>query len=205
MFSIMNFFRDISRYKKAMWLSLALFIGGILIGSVNSEAIRMMVLPSLEQLQGVSNQLSNSSNPELSFFTFIFLNNAIKSLLMIFLGALFGIVPIIFLVMNGMVLGFLVTAAAAQGQNMVDLIVRGLLPHGIIEIPAIIIAAGFGIQLGYLLIKSLGELGARDAADRTVVWKSYFQTLGRSAVWVTILLFIAAIIESTLTFYLVSL
>lgn len=122
--------------------------------------------------------------------------------MVILLGAIFGILPAFFLLMNGLVLGFVVTAAGADGGNVLNLIVRGLLPHGVIEIPAILIAAGFGMQFGYLILKSLGEIGSRDASERTVDWRGFLISAGRGAIWIVGMLLIAAVIESTLTFYL---
>lgn len=198
------FVQDLKRYKIAISLSFVLFAIGIALGSVNSDKIVALVASDVAKLQEYSRELSQSANPEWSFFTFIFLNNAIKSVVVIFLGAVFGIIPFIFLMMNGVVLGWVVTMAASQGADMFELIVRGLLPHGIIEIPAIVIASGYGLQFGYLVLKGLGELGARDAAERTVDLKAFAKSAGRGAFWIVILLLAAAIIESTLTFYLVS-
>lgn len=201
--SFRRFIQDLVHYRKMMLVALGLFIAGIVLGHVFSGALSAMLLPQIEALHEVSGSLSQSASPELSFFVFIFLNNAIKSLLIIGLGALFGFMPIVFLVMNGMVLGFLVQAASNQGANMFDLIIKGLLPHGIIEIPAILIAAAYGLQFGYLVLKSLGELGARERHERTVKWGAFFPAAGRAAIWVTAALFVAAIIESTITFHLV--
>lgn len=196
------FFLDLRRYKKAMYLSIALFTVGILLGTAGSETIAGLVAPDIAKLQEYSRELSRSATPELSFFKFIFLNNAIKSVAVIVLGALLGIMPAIFLLMNGMVLGLVVSLAAAQGANLFELVVLGLLPHGIIEIPAILVAAGFGMQLGYVILKGLGELGARDRTDRTVNWKDFLTSAGRGAFWIVVFLLIAAVIESTITYHL---
>ncbi|MNJ45685.1 hypothetical protein D3C77_407920 [compost metagenome] len=167
--------------------------------------MRSLLEPQIDSLRTVRGALEASPVPELSFFLFIFINNTVKSLLIMGFGALFGLMPIVFLVMNGLVLGYLVTTAAAQGTSLFDLIVKGLLPHGIIEIPAIVIAAAFGLQFGYLILKSLGELGARERHQRTVKWGEFFRSMGRAAIWLTVALLIAAVIESTITFYLVQL
>ena len=196
------FFLDLRRYKKAMYLSIALFVVGILLGTAGSETIAGLVAPDIAKLQEYSRELSRSATPELSFFKFIFLNNAIKSVAVIVLGALLGIMPAIFLLMNGMVLGLVVSLAAAQGADLFELVVLGLLPHGIIEIPAILVAAGFGMQFGYVVLKGLGELGARDRAERTVNWKDFFASMGRGAFWIVVFLLIAAVIESTITYHL---
>ncbi|WMT40512.1 stage II sporulation protein M [Paenibacillus sp. D2_2] len=203
MLSFRLFMRDLRKYKKSLMVSIAFFAVGILMGAIETERIANLVMTDIETLRNYSKQLSESAVPELSFFRFIFMNNVIKSLGVIVLGALFGIFPAVFLLMNGLILGFLVTSSAQHGANLFDLIVKGLLPHGIIEIPAIIMAAAFGIQFGYNVLKGLGELGARDRNERTIVWRDFFISLIRAAFWTVVLLLIAAVIESTLTFYLV--
>ncbi len=203
MLSISRFIKDLVRYKKMMFLSLALFTVGIVLGAAGSETIIRLVAPQLETLQGYSRELSQAPVPELSFFKFIFINNAVKSVAIILFGAFLGLLPAFFLLMNGMVLGLVVALAAGQGENLFDLIVLGLLPHGIIEIPAILIASAYGLQFGYLMLKGLGELGARDREERTVDWKGFFVAAGRGAFWIVVFLLIAAIIESTITYHLV--
>ncbi|MBA9087384.1 stage II sporulation protein M [Fontibacillus solani] len=197
------FIKDLRQFKVAMGLAFVLFTIGVILGAANSDALVSLVSGDVEQIRELSRKLSETAIPELSFFTFIFLNNAIKSVVVIFMGALFGVIPLIFLLMNGVILGWVVAMTASQGADLFDLIVRGLLPHGIIEIPAIIIASGFGLQFGYLVLKGLGELGARDSSERTVDLKAFMRSAGRGAFWIVILLLVAAVIESTLTFYLV--
>ncbi|GIP61162.1 stage II sporulation protein M [Paenibacillus woosongensis] len=201
--SFRRFIQDLAHYRKMLLVSLTLFVAGIVLGNVYSDYLGAMLKPQIHAIREVSGTLSQSSSPELSFFIFIFLNNAIKSLLVIGLGAFFGFMPVVFLVMNGMVLGYLVRETSAQGADMFELIVKGLLPHGIIEIPAILIAAAYGLQFGYLVLKSLGELGARERHERSVKWGAYFRAAGTAAFWITVALLIAAIIESTITFHLV--
>jgi len=201
--SIRRFIQDLVHYRKMMLVALVLFVAGMVLGNVYSDFLSAMLKPQINALREMGDSLAQSSSPELSFFIFIFLNNAIKSLLVIGLGALFGFMPIVFLVMNGMVLGYLLHEASTQGVDLFDLVVKGLLPHGIIEIPAILIAAAYGLQFGYLVLKSLGELGARERHERTVKWRAFFRAAGTAAVWVTVALFVAAIVESTITFHLV--
>lgn len=203
MFSIRGFIHDLRKYKRAMLLSILIFAAGLALGAGNADTITRWVMPDIERLGEVSRNLAQSDHPELNFFLFIFFNNAVKSIMVMLLGAFFGILPAFFLLMNGLALGFVVTAAGSEGGNVLDLIVRGLLPHGVIEIPAILIAAGFGMQFGYLILKSLGELGSREASERTVDWRGFLISAGRGAIWIVGLLLIAAVIESTLTFYLV--
>lgn len=203
MFSFRGFINDLRKYKRAMLLSILIFAAGLALGAGNADTITRWVMPDIERLGEVSRNLAQSDHPELNFFLFIFFNNAVKSIMVMLLGAVIGILPAFFLLMNGLALGFVVTAAGDGDGNVMELIVRGLLPHGIIEIPAILIAAGFGMQFGYLILKSLGELGSREASERTVDWRGFLISAGRGAIWIVVLLLIAAVIESTLTFYLV--
>ena len=202
MFKFSTFIKDITSIKKTMMLSSLLFGIGILMGWVGTDSIAQFINQQIEGLRDISEGLSESDNPMWSFFVFIFLNNSIKGVMVIFLGIFLGILPIIFLMVNGMVLGYLVHYLSLQGEGMFEFIVKGLLPHGIIEIPAIIIACAFGLRLGTLVWISMG-IGSRE--KRTNVgqqWSSFFKRVGPISMWIVILLLVAAIIESTLTFWL---
>ncbi len=89
----------------------------------------------------------------LSIMLVIFLNNAVKSLFAIVLGAGFGIIPVIFVAGNGLILGLVANEVSKQ-QGIV-LVLAALVPHGIIEIPMILISAGLGLRLGYFMYLSL--------------------------------------------------
>ncbi|HMB44548.1 MAG TPA: stage II sporulation protein M [Candidatus Methanoperedens sp.] len=89
----------------------------------------------------------------LSIMLVIFLNNAVKSLFAIVLGAGFGIIPIIFVGGNGIILGLI--ANGVSKQQGIIFVLAALVPHGIIEIPMILISAGLGLRLGYFMYLSL--------------------------------------------------
>lgn len=76
----------------------------------------------------------------------IFLNNASKTLLAIVLGALFGIVPGIFLLTNGVALGLVFTLATQAKGFWLSLL--GILPHGVIELPAVFLGTSIGLLVG---------------------------------------------------------
>ncbi|GGO08827.1 stage II sporulation protein M [Saccharibacillus kuerlensis] len=200
--SFWNFIKGLGSNKGYMLSAAVLFIAGIAIGAVRAEDLQQLLLSQLEGLQSVSKSLEQSDHVELSFFTFIFLNNAIKSIAVILLGAFFGLAPIGFLLLNGMVLGFVVEVAHRQGENITELIFLGLLPHGIVELPAIVIACGYGLKFGGLVIGSLFSLGAGKRDRLAARWEQGMKEMLNAAIWIVILLFIAAIIESTFTYHL---
>ncbi|ANS75960.1 hypothetical protein AWM70_16405 [Paenibacillus yonginensis] len=189
------------RYKGAMLLSLGLFVAGLVLGSLNAEFLQSLVAGEVDKLREISGGLAANKHPELQFFVFIFLNNVIKSVLVIWLGAIFGVLPVLFLLLNGLALGFVVSASGAAGNDLGELIVKGLLPHGIIEIPALLIACGYGLQFGGIVWSSLFSGGGRSDRPRRE-WRSFLSSAGGATLWVVILLAIAALIESTVTYNL---
>ncbi|WP_433944220.1 stage II sporulation protein M [Paenibacillus sp. SN-8-1] len=203
MLSLRQFGAHLKNSQTYLWIALLLFVVGFGLGMINAEFIQHIVVGQLQGLQEVSGKLAQSASPELSFFVFIFFNNAIKGVLMIYLGILAGVIPVFFLLVNGMVLGYLIEVQSAHGNSIMDLVLKGLLPHGIIEIPAIIIASAFGIKFGMVSLRGLGRQisGQKESGSRE--WSAFAKASLNVSLWIVILLFIAAIIESTLTFHLV--
>ncbi|MWJ29757.1 stage II sporulation protein M [Saccharibacillus sp. WB 17] len=202
MLSFGRFIRGLAENKGYMLSAAALFIAAIALGTINADGLQRLLLSQIEGLQGVVQNLQQSDNVTLSFFTFIFLNNAIKSVLVILLGAFFGLIPLIFLLINGMVLGFVVMVSHEQGENITELIFKGLLPHGILELPAIVIACAYGMKFGGLVIGSLFSLGAGKRERLAARWEHGMKQMLGAAFWIVILLFVAAAIESTITLQL---
>ncbi|OMF21425.1 stage II sporulation protein M [Paenibacillus sp. FSL H8-0259] len=202
MLSFNTFIKDLGTIRKALLTAALLFIAGGVIGWIGTGSLQQLLNEQLKGISEISGSLRESSNPQWSFFVFIFLNNSIKSVVIIFLGALFGILPVFFLLINGAVIGYLIHLSAIQGQDLFTLIVKGLLPHGIIEIPAIIIACAFGLKFGSKALSALFRAGKNEReADH---WQAFMRQTFTASVWIVILLFVAAIIESTITFSLLS-
>ncbi|WP_416293881.1 stage II sporulation protein M [Paenibacillus illinoisensis] len=203
MLKFSTFLRDLGSIRNALIWSVILFVAGIGAGWVSTGPLQDILMNQIGGLQEVSRQLEQSGNVQWNFFIFIFFNNAIKSVLVIYAGIFFGVLPVIFLVINGMVIGFLVHITTDNGASFFDIVVKGLLPHGIIEIPVIIIACAFGLKFGGLASRSLIELGSAKRQGLGKQWETFLKRTLTASCWVIILLFIAAIIESTITFSIV--
>lgn len=113
------------------------------------------VFPELanEQVKWMGEYLKDltTENP-IVLFALILANNAVKSFVAMLLGIFFGIVPILFLFANGIVIGFF---AKLVGEKIgFGLFLLLLLPHGILEIPALILACSYGFWLGIEFAKS---------------------------------------------------
>ncbi|WP_405170788.1 stage II sporulation protein M [Paenibacillus sp. FSL H8-0280] len=203
MLKFSTFLKDLGSIRSALIWSVVLFAVGIGAGWVSTGPLEELLLNQIGGLREVSERLEQGGNVQWNFFLFIFFNNAIKSVLVIYAGIFFGILPVIFLLINGMVLGFVVHTTMNYGASFYDIVVKGLLPHGIIEIPVIIIACAFGLKFGGLVIKSLAQLGSDKRNMMGARWRAFMNRTLTASFWVVILLLVAAIIESTLTYTLV--
>ncbi len=204
MLSFRTFWYGLKQNRSMLVISTVLFAIGLVAGILLAEPLGNYLSSQLEQLRSVSNQLKQSGNVQLNYFLFIFFNNAVKSILIILLGFFIGIVPVIFLIMNGMIIGYLLQAASVNGANVTELIVKGLLPHGIIEIPAILIAAAYGLKFGKLMLDTLTTWNATGRQRLQSERRAFFRSIIPASFWIVILLLVAAVIESTLTYWLMS-
>lgn len=173
-------------------------------GWANSDEFSSFLEGQIQGLKSISQSLSNKDNPQLWFFIVIFLNNAIKSVAIIFVGLLLGVPPLFMLVANGMILGYVLSLQTHE--STLSIVLKGILPHGIIEIPVILLACAYGLKLGMLVWKSFFQIfmptqlrTARAELTRTL------RITKPLIVAIVALLLCAAIIESTLTYWLVHL
>ena len=75
------------------------------------------------------------------------------TILVLISGVLVGIIPIFAIGANGFVLGVVYRQAAeAMGYSEAALKV---LPHGVFELPALLIAASYGLWIGVMLVRRI--------------------------------------------------
>jgi stage II sporulation protein M len=202
MFSRQGLLQSWNGVRPYFIFAVILFFAGIVIGGSNSAPVAFLN----SQLQGISQMADaarKSDSPELTMFLIISANNVFKSIMVMGLGIVAGIIPIIFLIANGLILGFLLSGIADHGENVWLLIIKGLLPHGILELSALFLASAFGIRFGMTLIKGI----AGSVLGKSNAWQPFVQTASGSVpalILVTVVLVIAAIVESTITYWLMS-
>ncbi|MCC3376610.1 stage II sporulation protein M [Cohnella sp. REN36] len=178
-----------------------LFFAGVVAGGASHGSMGWLD-SQIAALQNLADQASASSHPRIAFFKTILLNNVYKSVLSLYLGLAAAIMPIIMLVLNGVILGYLFGLAADGGANVWLLFVKGILPHGIFELPAIFLACGYGIRLGVQVVRGIG----RALFGRADPWANVARMLKMSVpvvLFIAVLLLVAALLESTLTYQLV--
>jgi stage II sporulation protein M len=90
-------------------------------------------------------------------FTLVY-HNVTASLLWMVLGVLGGLPSLFFAVFNGFVAGYISYVAALSIG--VGGVVATLLPHGVFELPAVLLSSAAGLGLGYALINRLRGRGS---------------------------------------------
>jgi stage II sporulation protein M len=172
-----------------IYICISLFIFAIasVIGysaaSENSELATEM-MKELEVLKWIMDL------PSLMIMLVIFLKNLLACTISIFLGLGLGIVPLLVIISNGFLLGA-VSYGVIQKEGL-PFLLAGILPHGIVELPTVMLSTALGFRLGYLLATSiLGEkanIGDEIRISTIVLFR-----------WIIPLLFLAAFIETFIT------
>ncbi|EFM11451.1 protein of unknown function DUF95 transmembrane [Paenibacillus curdlanolyticus YK9] len=183
-------------------LSAVLFLAGIVAGAT-SPGLNDYMNSQIEAIRQVAEKVDSSSNPTFFALVVIFFNNAIKSAMVIYLGFFFGIFPLFFLIINGMIIGYMCYNVGEQAGSgaLFELIFKGLLPHGIIEIPVLIITAAYGLKSGSLTFRWVGFLFKRSEGLAKETERYVLCTIP-ALIGIVLLLLVAAVIESTVTVWL---
>ncbi len=132
--------------KNYIWFSLIVFFVIAILGYFFPIFFEKQIL---DLIKGLIEKTKGLGTFEL--IRFIFINNLGSSFFALFLGIFFGIFPIGVLVANAYVLGYV--ASKSVGVGGIGILWK-LLPHGIFEIPAIIISIAIGLRLGMFLFVS---------------------------------------------------
>lgn len=156
-------------------------------------------MTSPEAVQKLSDRLGQSAtliniNQDFSA-PFIFAHN-LRAVILILLAGLvsFSVLGMLVYIVNLSMVGALLGVFQLLGFSPFTLAVSGLLPHGIFEIPALILASAAMLRIGVVLVtpqmgRSMGEVVLEQLADWTKI-----------AVGVVLpLLLIASVIETYIT------
>lgn len=144
---------------------------------------------TLDELKLSLKPIMESLNPFV-LFIIIFLNNTIKALGAIVLGLILGLPPIFFIGANGFIIG--VTITALKSSMGYGVIAASLAPHGVIEIPLLLLSASLGLRVGWESLKYLTRQKSSVRAQLRHGMRIYLK-------WIVAGLFVAAIIEVFIT------
>lgn len=185
--NIQNYFRK--RLKPYLLIATVLFVALFISGFSSDLESASAALEDLEQLFEPLGNLG-----PFVLFLIILLNNTIKALGAIVMGIALGIPPFVFIVFNGFIIGAIVSVlGSAVGYGV---IAASLVPHGIIEIPVLLLSTALGLSVGLESIKFLIGRKSLVRAQLRYGLKIYLK-------WILASLLIAAIIEVFVTPYFI--
>jgi stage II sporulation protein M len=168
-------------------LSAFIFLAAAVMGyyeAENNPELAASWLQELEMLKWIM------SLPAILIMIIIFLKNFLACAMSVLLGLGLGIIPLLVATSNGFLLG-IVSYGVVQKQGLLYLL-AGILPHGIIELPTVLVSIALGIRLGHLLALSL--LGEKTDLAGEARKAAHF--LYR---WALPLLLLAAFVEAFIT------
>jgi uncharacterized membrane protein SpoIIM required for sporulation len=158
------------RHVRAFWMSLAITMAGCAFGgfalALDPES-KPVLMPFSHLLQDPAKRVAEEESAtadrlagrKTSFSAYLMTHNTKVSIFTLALGMTWGVGTIIMLFYNGIMLGAVAVDYAAAGQT--KFLLGWLLPHGVIEIPSILIAGQAGLLLAYALVGWGGRMPLR--------------------------------------------
>jgi stage II sporulation protein M len=144
------YLRQIKHY---LFVSIIVLATGVYLGYVYSDLFHGLLMAQLDRMKGIVGDIAQGDHQQWRLFGFILWNNLRVCFLIVLLGAAFGIMPLFFLISNGMIIGYLASLKMNGGTWFY--FIKGIVPHGIIEIPAMILACAYGLRLGFLMLEGM--------------------------------------------------
>ncbi|OGO24549.1 MAG: hypothetical protein A2Z28_02550 [Chloroflexi bacterium RBG_16_51_9] len=176
-------------FKRSLFLALFLFGAGLVWGLTFSIDRPGPLAGNVAELKKLSDFLLPLPQP--SVFAFIFLKNAVAVLVGFALSPFFCLVPAAALVLNGGLLG-LVSISVVREKSL-GFLLAGVLPHGIFEIPALIIGQAAAFSFGTSVMLAIFSKERRKLVLPNLKQNARYLALS------VILLLVAALIETYVT------
>jgi stage II sporulation protein M len=180
------YLRELRPYLVA---SIIFFAVGAVIGAAVASRFPGLADNFGDSIAGFLKTFRGLPKPQLA--AAIFLNNSIKTLAAILLGLAIGVVPALFLIINGVVLGVVFFLSSYSRGLWPSLL--SILPHGILELTAVFLGTAIGLLLGNIVLKRM--LRKSDAKIRPALIRG----LRFYAIVIVPMLLVAAMIEAFIT------
>ena len=137
-------------YKRWIFVAIGLFGVGIASGLATPVSIAELFSEDLAAIR----ELAAILEPfQITTAIFIFLKNVSALLISFVFSPILCLVPILALTVNGWLISF-ISVAVVQEESL-GLLLAGLLPHGIFELPALIMGEAAALSFGALTIVAL--------------------------------------------------
>jgi len=201
---IRQFLAVIKENRKNVFWASVIFIGSAILGYLFFNESNQYIRAIFAQIENIASDIKEKDSVLFMIYT-IFANNLSVAVRMILLGAIFGVIPILILFSNGLFIGFLMKKLVIESGQSISFFLVGILPHGILELPAIVISAAIGMGIGFQLFNYIVAVIKKKNRKyyQLALWYRIKQ-IPIAILGLTIILFLAAIVESTVTGYLLS-
>ncbi len=142
------------RYKLWILIAVGLFVVGIVAGLIISATMPAGIVDLFSEELSALEELGTIFVPfQATTAVFIFFKNVSALLFSFIFSPILCLLPILALVLNGSLLSF-ISVIVVQEESL-GFILAGLLPHGIFEIPALIIGEAAALSFGAMVIIAL--------------------------------------------------
>ena len=172
------------------WLALYLPIATLVLGASTVVGFLLGSAVPVEALPAPRESGSGSVFPPLTTVD-IAVNNLVAMGVLLFGAVSVGLVTLFGLVVNGLLIGAVVGIAVQQLDPLVVLAL--LLPHGVLELPALLIAAAIGLRFARLTVRYIRGL------EETLVTRRDLREAGWLVAVSAVLIVVAAYIEANVT------
>ncbi|HEY1373814.1 MAG TPA: stage II sporulation protein M [Candidatus Binatia bacterium] len=181
-----NYIRELAPYLLA---SVVLLLAGAVVGVAMAERAPDISSMRREALSEFVSLFRGLPAPLLALA--IFLNNAVKTLVVIVAGVFAGILPLVFLLINGYVLG-IVFHATVHTEGLWAFVVA-VAPHGVLELPAVLLGTSIGLMMGAAAIRKFIRKQNIELSSQLARGMRFFATV------IVPLLVVSALIEAFIT------
>jgi stage II sporulation protein M len=129
-------------YRKWVLAASLLLVAGIIAGIVNPAGSGL----SIEDIAGLKELTKILIPGSAIMFVFILIKNVMALVISFAFSPIFCITPIITLLANGWLIGYI--SPGVIEQKSIGYVLVGILPHGIFEIPALVMAQSAALNFG---------------------------------------------------------
>lgn len=142
------------RYRLWVLIAIVLFVIGLGIGLIISATMPEGVTELISEELSALEELAALFTPfQATTVVFIFFKNASALVFSFIFSPILCLLPFLALILNGLLISF-ISVLVAQEES-IGLVLVGLLPHGIFEIPALIIGEAAALSFGAATIMAL--------------------------------------------------
>ncbi len=138
--------KDLKKIKYYFWFSFFIFFLIFIVGFFLPIFFEEKILDLIKELIKQTETLN-----VVELIRFIIFNNTKTAFSGIILGIILGVFPLAILVINGYILGFVANKIVISEGILV---LWRLLPHGVFEIPAVLISLALGLKLGIGIMRN---------------------------------------------------